>query len=489
MGFPLVEMLTAANWGLSMYPGLTAHAITPLHRFGSPELKAAYLPKMVTGEWSATMDLTEPQAGSDLGLLRTRAVPAGDDSYRLTGTKIFISAGEHDLTENIVHLVLARIQDAPAGVKGISLFVVPKFLPGPDGSPGTRNGVRCSRIEEKMGIHSSATCELVYEDAVGFLVGEPHRGLTAMFTMMNEARLGAGVQGVAIAEIAYQTAAAYARTRRQGRSPAGALEPTAPADPIIVHPDIRRMLLSIRSFAEGARALTYWGALQADLAEHHPDEGVRRQASDLLDVLTPVVKAYLTYQGFEATSLAVQCLGGHGYVREWGLEQYMRDARIGSIYEGTNGVQAMDLVGRKLFAQGGRCVATLFEVIEDCCRSHPEDPAIEPLLSQLAEVLAAARHVTTTLQQRIPSEPMLAGAVEADYLSLVGLLSMGYMWARTCHVARARMDDAAAERSFYESKVALASFYCATAMPLAHASIARIRAGAEPVLAMPLEAY
>lgn len=489
LGVAVVEMLTASNWGFSSYPGLTAHAITPIHHFGSEQLKKAYLPKMVSGEWSATMNLTEPHAGSDLSLLRTRAVPAEDGSYRISGTKIFITAGEHDLTENIVHLVLARLHDAPSGVKGISLFLIPKFLPCPDGTLGERNSVRCTRVEEKMGIHSSATCELVYENAVGFLVGDENRGLAAMFTMMNEARLGAGVQGVAIADVAYQNASAYARTRRQGRIPAGAREPSAPADPILVHPDIRRILLSIRSFAEGARALTLWGALHAEFAEHHPNEATRRQSLDLLDALTPVIKAHLTDEGFEAASMAVQCLGGHGYIREWGLEQFMRDARIAPIYEGTNGVQAMDLIGRKLFVHDGRCLTTFFKVVRQCCESTVEDPKIKSMLKQLRVVLESTEQITFNLQQKLPSDPMLAGAVAADYLKIFGLLAMGYMWARMSMVASYQLSIGSSECSYYETKIALSSFYFSKSLPLVHTSLARIESGAGPVLAMPLDSY
>lgn len=489
LGVAVVEMLTASNWGLSSYPGLTAHAVTPLHHFGSEELKTTFLPKMISGEWSATMNLTEPHAGSDLGLLRTRAVPSADGSYRISGTKIFITAGEHDLAENIVHLVLARLHDAPPGVKGISLFLIPKFLVRSDGTLGDRNAVRCSRVEEKMGIHSSATCELVYDNAIGFLVGEPNRGLAAMFTMMNEARLGAGVQGVAIADVAYQNAVAYARSRRQGRLPAGALEPTASADPIIAHPDIRRMLLSIRSFSEGARALTFWGALQAELAEHHPQEDTRREAADLLDALTPVIKAHLTDEGFEAASMAVQCLGGHGYIREWGLEQFVRDARIAPIYEGTNGVQAMDLIGRKLFAHGGRCIEAFLTIVRQCCNANVDDLKLQAMLAQLRTLLTAAETSTRTLQQRIPSEPMLAGAVAADYLKVIGILAMGYMWARMCKVAIERLTADTSQRSYYMAKLALGEFYFSKSLPVAHTSLARIETGAGPVLAMPLESY
>ena len=484
---PVTEMLTSANWGFSSYPGLTTHAMTPIEKFGAGPLQSLYLPKMAAGCWSATMNLTEPHCGTDLGLLRTRAVPAGDGGYRLTGTKIFITAGEHDLTENIVHLVLARIEGAPAGPRGISLFLVPKFLPDAAGNPGARNGVRCARIEHKMGIHSSSTCELVYQDAVGWLVGEPNRGLAAMFVMMNEARIGAGLQGVAIAEVAYQNAVAYARTRLQGRAPGAPANPTGPADPIIVHPDVRRMLLTIRAFAEGARALCYWCGLQADFAEQHPDQAARRRAEDLLDALTPVVKACLTDQGVESASLAIQCLGGHGYVREWGLEQFLRDARIAPIYEGTNGVQAMDLVGRKLFLHGGRCMDTLFDVVSEFCADAGPDASVAELLPQLERLLAETREATRHLQSRVPGEPALAGAVAYDYMSLVGLLAMGYTWARMYRVARARLAAGAAEEAFYAAKLSTARFFFARFLPMAGVHLARIHSGAGPVMELPGE--
>ncbi|HMT14824.1 MAG TPA: acyl-CoA dehydrogenase family protein, partial [Aestuariivirga sp.] len=354
------EMICSANLSFGMYPGLSHGAYVALHGYGADDLKSAYLPKMVDGTWSGTMCLTEPHCGTDLGLLRTRAVPKGDGSYKISGTKIFISAGEHDLTENIIHLVLAKLPDAPKGVKGISLFLVPKFLPKDDGTPGQRNGVACASIEHKMGIKASATCVLNFDEATGWLIGEPHKGMRAMFAMMNTERLSVGVQGLGLAEASYQGAVAYARERLQGRALSGTKYPDKPADPLIVHPDIRRMLLTQRAWIEGSRALSVWAATALDKSKHHPDPKERERAEDFIAVITPVVKALMTDMGFEVTNLGVQVLGGHGYIREHGMEQYVRDARIAQIYEGTNGIQALDLVGRKMPAHAGRYLRQVF---------------------------------------------------------------------------------------------------------------------------------
>ncbi|MGI4748327.1 MAG: acyl-CoA dehydrogenase family protein, partial [Janthinobacterium lividum] len=359
------EMICGANLSFSLYPGLTHGAVMALSAYGSSELKDLYLPKMIDGTWSGAMCLTESQCGTDLGLLRTRAVPQEDGSYLLTGSKIFISAGEHDLTENIIHLVLARLPDAPAGIKGISLFLAPKFLPGPDGSAGPRNGILCTGLEHKMGLKASATCQISFDDAQAWLVGAPHKGMQSMFVMMNEERLGVGIQGLGVASAAYQSAVAYAKDRLQGRSLSGTRRPDLAADPIIVHPDVRRMLMTMRTSAEGCRAVGIWVAQAVDLSKHANTEGERKEAADFVALMTPVVKALFTDLGFEAASLGVQVYGGHGYIREHGVEQYVRDARIAMLYEGTNGIQALDLVGRKMPAHMGRYLRRLFHPISN----------------------------------------------------------------------------------------------------------------------------
>ncbi|MCC7219574.1 MAG: acyl-CoA dehydrogenase family protein, partial [Candidatus Contendobacter sp.] len=356
LGLAVSEMMASANMAFTMYPGLTSGAMEAIEIGGTAVQKALYLPKMVSGQWTGTMNLTEPHCGTDLGLLRTKAEPQTDGSYRITGTKIFISAGEHDLAENIIHLVLAKIPGGPDGVKGISLFIVPKFLVNPDASLGDRNAVSCGALEEKMGIHGNSTCVMNYDGAVGYLIGEEHKGLRTMFIMMNAARLGVAVQGLSQAEVAYQNAVDYCKDRVQGRSLRGAKFPDQPADPIIVHPDIRRMLMTVRVFQEGARSLAYWAGLQVDIIRKHPDPETRRKAEDLLSLLTPVMKAYFTDMGFTSANLCLQCFGGHGYIAEWGMEQFVRDARITQIYEGTNGIQALDLIGRKLPANKGRAI-------------------------------------------------------------------------------------------------------------------------------------
>ncbi len=484
VGLAINEMMIAANWGFSMYPGLTKGAIEAITAHASDELKARYLPKMVSGEWTGTMNLTEPHCGTDLGLLRTKAEPQGDGTYRISGTKIFISAGEHDLAENIIHMVLARLPDAPAGTRGISLFLVPKFLVNDDGSIGARNGVRCGRIEEKMGIHSNATCELIYENAVGWLVGEENKGMRAMFTMMNEARLGVGLQGLAIGEVAYQNAVAYARDRLQGRALTGPAEPDKAADPIIVHPDVRRMLMTARAFAEGGRALAYWAGLQADIVRGHPDDKTREQALDLLGLLTPVVKSYLTDQGMEAASLSMQCFGGHGYIREWGMEQFLRDARIATIYEGTNGVQAMDLVGRKLPADGGRAIRAFFALVQKYVDEHKNDESSRQFVEPLGKALQQLQQATMWLMQHGMKNPNHAGAAAHDYLNLMALVCLALMWAKMARIAADRLSAGDADKDFYKNKLVTARFFVERILPAATAHLARIEAGADTVMGL-----
>ena len=432
------EYECSANIAFSMYPGLTRGAVAALTAHGSEDLKARYLPKMTTGEWTGTMNLTEPHCGTDLGLIKTKAVPQADGSYAITGQKIFISAGEHDLADNIVHLVLARIEGAPAGTKGISLFLVPKFLADADGELGARNGVVCGSIEHKMGIHGNSTAVLNYDGAKGWLVGEAHRGLPAMFVMMNGARLGVAVQGLGISEVAYQNAAAYAKERRQGRSLKGPAEPDKPADLLLVHPDVRRMLLEIRAFNEAARALLVWVALAQDEARHAPDAKAKQTADDRLGLITPVLKGVFTDYGFANAVKAQQVLGGHGYIAEWGMEQFVRDARIAMIYEGANGVQALDLVGRKLAKDGGRAVMAFFGEINGFLAANKDDAALAPYLGGLKSSLGHLQQATMWLSANGLKNPDNAGAGSYDYMHLMGLTALGYMWARIVKAVLAR---------------------------------------------------
>ncbi|MCO6048313.1 acyl-CoA dehydrogenase [Mesorhizobium sp. RP14(2022)] len=483
------EYMIAANMSLMMYPGLTQGAIAALIAHGTDEQKAQWLPPLVEGRWTGTMNLTEPHAGTDLGLLRTKAVPAGDGSYRITGQKIFISAGEHDLAENIVHLVLARIEGGPAGSKGISLFVVPKFLP--DGEElRERNAVSCGAIEEKMGIHGNATCVMNYDGATGWLLGTEHGGLRAMFTMMNEARLGVGLQGLAIGEVATQNAVAYAKDRIQGRSLSGAKSPDKAADPIIVHADVRRNLMTARAFNEGGRALALWTALQSDLAHRSPDDKQRQEADDLLGLLTPVVKGVLTDKGFDHAVTAQGVLGGHGYIEEWGMSQFVRDARIAMIYEGTNGVQAMDLVGRKLPANGGRAVQLFFKQVGEFCEENRGDEKLTPVTKALKRGLNDLQAATMWLVQNAMQKPDNAGAAATDYLHLMGLVSIGYMWAQMIKAAQARIAAGAnGSASFLENKLVTGRFFMERVMSETALRLARIQSGADTLMALPDEAF
>jgi alkylation response protein AidB-like acyl-CoA dehydrogenase len=485
VGTAVTEYILSANHSFEMYQGLTSGAIASLLIKGSDELKQRYVPTMITGKWTGTMNLTEPHCGTDLGLLKTRADPNPDGSYSITGTKIFISSGEHDLAENIIHLVLAKIAGAPDNVKGISLFVVPKVLVNDDGSLGERNKLGCGALEKKMGIHGNATCVMNYDGAKGWLVGEPEKGLAAMFIMMNAARLGVGLQGLAQGEVAYQNAAAYAKDRRQGR----ALRPDereaeVKADPIIVHPDVRRMLMEARAYIEAGRALVLWGALQVDLLRRSPDEAERQQADDLLGLLTPVIKGYLTDKGFDAAVSAQQVFGGHGYIREHGMEQFVRDARITQIYEGTNGIQAMDLVGRKLPKDNGRAVRAFFEIVgRDIADAKAAgDPAgvaglLEPALSDL-------QAATMWLAQNGMANPDNAGAGAYAYMDLMGLVSLGWMWLKIAAASAGKESDA-----FYESKLTLARFFATRELPMTSALRKKIEAGADMLMKVPADAF
>ena len=481
----LDELLCSSNLSFSMYPLLAHGTVGALERWGDDELKRRYLPKLVDGSWTGTMCLTEPHAGTDLSLIRTRAVPAGDGAYLVTGTKIFISAGEHDLTDNIIHLVLARLPDAPPGTKGISLFLVPKRLPTDEGNAGSPNGVTCGSIEHKMGIKANATCVMNFENARGWLVGEPHKGMRAMFTMMNGARLGVGMQGLGLAEVSYQNAVAYARERLQGRSAKGPVMPNADADPIIVHPDVRRMLMTMRAHIEGMRALAYWVGTLIDIEERHPDPARREEATDLVALMTPVIKAFCTDTGFEITNLALQCFGGHGYIREYGMEQFVRDARIAQIYEGTNGVQAMDLLGRKVPDGNGRMVRRFIAIVERDLAAAAERPAVRVIAERVREAVGLLARVTRTATERAAKNADEIGAAAADYLRLFGLVAEGWMWVRMAAIGDARP----ASSGNATSKLPTAEFFVMKLLPETHALAARIDAGAGTVMALDATAF
>jgi acyl-CoA dehydrogenase len=484
------EFTTSANMSFGMYPGLTQGAIAALTLHGSEEQKALYLPKLISGEWSGTMNLTEPQCGTDLGLIKTKAVAAGDGGYKITGQKIFISAGEHDLTKNIVHLVLARIEGAPEGTKGISLFVVPKFLPDAAGNPGARNAVSCGSIEEKMGIHGNATCVMNYDGATGWLVGEAEKGLRAMFTMMNEARLGVAVQGLALSEVAYQNAAIYARDRRQGRSLTGAKDTAASADPIIVHPDVRRTLLSIRAFNEAARALVLWTALRGDVAHRTDVDSDRRAADDQMGLMTPVLKGVLTDVGFANTVQSQQLFGGHGYIAEHGMEQFVRDARIAMLYEGANGIQALDLVGRKLPKDGGRAVVAFFNEVGAFLKENETNAELAPFLKPLKQGLDHLQQATMWFMQNAMARPDNAGAGSTDYMHLFGIVALGFMWGQMAKASVERLKNGADGRAeFYETRLTLGKFFMERTMPETAAHLARISTGADTVMKLPAEAF
>lgn len=481
------EMMCAANLSFAITPGLSHGAAVALARFGSSELKARYLPRLVDGTMTGTMCLTEPQCGTDLGLVRTRAEPLGDGRYALTGSKIFISAGDHDLTDGIVHLVLARLPDAPKGIAGISLFLVPTRLPGEDWRTGEANRVVTTGLERKMGIHASPTCALAFEGAVGWLVGEPHRGMRAMFAMMNAARLAVGAQGLGLAEVAYQNAVVYARERLQGRALAGPAAPDRPADPILVHPDVRRMLLTARALTEGSRALLVWTAGALDVARRHPDAARRQEADDFVQLMTPVVKAFVTDVGFEVTNLGVQVLGGHGYIRDNGLEQFVRDARIAQIYEGTNGVQALDLVGRKMATAHGRALRRFFHPVAAHIERSLGDPALADLAGPLAKAFGRLQQATATVARRGLGRPEAAAAAASDLLRLLGLVALGHLWLRMAETSRPRLGDDPG--GFHAAKLATAAVYMERVLPESGTLLARIMAGDRSLAAFPDDAF
>ena len=487
--FVMEEMLCSANLSFSMYPGLAHGAYSALMSHGSEELKDKFLPKLVDGTWGGTMCLTEAHAGTDLGIILTKAVPAGDGAYKITGQKIFISAGDHDLTENIVHLVLAKLPDAPSGSKGISMFLVPKFLPTDEGTPGTRNGVTCGSIEHKMGIKGSATCVLNFDNATGWMVGEQHKGMRAMFVMMNGARLAVGLQGLGLAEVAYQNALAYAKERLQGRSLTGPKNPSGPADPILVHPDVRKGLLRIKAFNEGMRSLASWVGIRIDLETHHPDAAAREAAEDIVALMTPVLKAFLTDKGFDNTNIALQTLGGHGYIKEYGIEQYVRDARIAQIYEGTNAIQALDLVGRKLPMKGGALVRRFFELVKHDIETANQTEAFEEFAKPLATSLYQLQKATMLLAERGFANPDEVGAAATEYLHLMGYVAVGWQWLRMVTVATQQLAEGKGDKRFLEAKIKTARFYVSRLLPEAATLLTAIQAGCAPIMALTADEF
>jgi len=476
------EMCSSANMAFAMYPGLTHGAYAALRVGGSQALKDVYLAKMAAFQWAGTMNLTEPQCGTDLGLIRTKAVPQADGTYKISGQKIWISGGEQDLTENIVHLVLARIEGGPAGVKGISLFVVPKFIPDGQGNPGVRNAVLCLGLEEKMGIHGNATCVMGYEEATGWLVGEEHQGLKVMFVMMNEARLGVGLQGIAVAEAAYQAARAFAGERLQMRAISGPKHPALPADPIIVHPDVRRLLLDQRAIIEGGRAFLLWTALHGDLAHVHPDAAAREKGEDYMALLTPVLKGFLTDRGFKACSDAVQVHGGSGFTEHFPVSQYLRDSRITLIYEGTNGIQALDLVGRKLAAKGGRAIMGFLAELDAFAAENQADAALKPFVDALAGAKAQLQEGTLWLMQNGVANPDAAGAASHDYMHLFGLTGLAYVWALMAKAAHSNL-AAGRDADFARGKLAVGRYFVERVLPDTAAHLAKMKAGAAAMMA------
>jgi alkylation response protein AidB-like acyl-CoA dehydrogenase len=484
MGTAVGEMFAAANMAFNMYQGLTHGAYSAIHAHGTDAQKNTYLPKMVSCDWTGTMNLTEPHCGTDLGLMRTKADPQADGSYLITGQKIFISAGEHDLAENIIHLVLAKAPGGGEGTKGVSLFIVPKFLVNADGTLGNRNGVTVGKIEEKMGIHGNATCVMNYDCATGYLLGDLHKGMRAMFTMMNEARIGVGVQGYAQAEVAYQNALAYAKDRLQGRAVTGVENPNGPADPLIVHPDIRRNLMDQKSFVEGARAFTFWGATLIDRAVHGD-----AAAEGMISLLTPVIKGFQTDKGFEMAVAAQQVFGGHGYIEDYGMSQFARDARIAMIYEGANGVQALDLVGRKLAADGGKHVMAFFALVKDFIQEAQTDTRMAGILDPLKTASKQLQAAGMFFMQNGMKSPNAALAGSNDFMHMMGHVCLGLMWARMAKAAYARLDAGDSDTDFLQSKIATARYYAARQLPACSMHLSRIESGADPVMALSAEAF
>lgn len=485
LGFAVEEFLSSANMSFAMYPGLTKGTVSALLATGTPELQRLYLPKLVSNEWLGTMNLTEPQSGTDLALLRTRAEPRGDGSFAITGTKIFISSGDHDLTDNIVHLVLAKTPDAPNGTKGISMFLVPKVLVNEDGSLEKRNAVSCGALEEKMGIHANATCLMNYDGATGWLVGTENKGLAAMFVMMNMARIWVGIQALGQAEAAYQNAVGYALERRQGRALGGAVEPDQPADLLIVHPDVRRMLMDARSFTQGMRALVLWSGLLIDLSRQAPSAEERQKAQDLVELLTPIIKGFGTDKGYEVATAMQQVWGGHGFIAENGMEQFVRDVRVTMIYEGANGVQAMDLVGRKLAKDGGRAIQSLFALVDTECAQADGHDQLADIGARLKQANGDLKAATMWFMQNALAKPAHAGAGAHHYMHLAGMVTLGLMWLR---MAKAAADNPEGG-SFYESKLVTARYYAERVLPDTGALRRKIESGADLMMALPPESF
>ncbi|WP_460140787.1 acyl-CoA dehydrogenase C-terminal domain-containing protein [Pseudomonas sp. S2_E01] len=489
LGLVISEMVGSSNTSWGMYPGLTHGAMSAIHAHGTQAQKNTYLSKLTAGQWTGTMCLTEAHCGTDLGIIKTRAVPTADGSYAISGSKIFISAGEHDMSENIVHLVLAKLPDAPPGTKGISLFIVPKFLPDAHGEAGERNGVSCGSIEHKMGIKASATCVLNFDDARGFLIGEPNKGLNCMFTMMNHARLGTGMQGLCLGEASFQGAIKYANDRLQMRALTGAKAPEKAADPIIVHPDVRRMLLTMKAFNEGNRALTYFTAQLLDVAHLSADETARQNAEDLLAFLTPICKAFMTDTGLEVTNLGMQVFGGHGFIREWGMEQLVRDCRIAPIYEGTNGIQALDLLGRKVLGSQGKLLRGFTRIVHKFCTANAGHPQLGSYVAQLNELNQQWGEVTTRVGMAAMKNPDEVGAASVDYLMYSGYIVLGYLWLRMALVAQARQESGEGEAEFHRGKLATNEFYFKRLLPRTASHRAAIEAGSDCLMSLSAESF
>ncbi len=489
IGFPVEEYRNAANQAFAMYPGLTQGATAAILVKGSDEQKATYVPRMIAGDWGGTMNLTEPHCGTDLGLIRTRAVPNVDGSYAVTGTKIFISSGEHDLTENIIHLVLAKTPDAPDSVKGISLFIVPKFIVNDDGSLGDRNTLSCGSIEHKMGIHANSTCVMNYDGAKGWMVGEENKGLAAMFVMMNAARLGVGIQGLGQADVAYQNAVQYAQDRRQGRALTGPKDPQEKADPLFVHPDVRRMLMDGKATVEGLRALCTWGALQVDLAHLAETEEERQRADDLVSLLTPVIKGFGTDKGYEVATNAQQVFGGHGYIEEQGMSQYVRDARITMIYEGANGVQAMDLVGRKLAQNGGRAIQAFFAIVDEECARAKDNEALADFAGRLEKANGELKAATMWFMQNGMANPNNVGAGAHHYMHILGIVALGSMWLMMAEAAGKALAEGRGNKAFLDAKLVTARYFGERFLPDAGSLRRKIEAGSEAMMALTPEQF
>ena len=489
LGVVIGEMNGTANWSWGMYPGLSHGAIKTVEAHGTPEQRTTYLTKMISGQWTGTMCLTESHAGSDLGLIRTKAEPLPDGSYRITGNKIFISAGDHDMAENIVHIVLARLPDAPKGTKGISLFIVPKFLPTDDGDVGVRNGVTCGAIEHKMGIRASATCALNFDGATGFLIGPPNKGLQCMFTFMNEARVGTAVQGVCSAESAFQGALAYAKDRLAMRALSGPKAPDREADPIIVHPAVRSMLLTQKAFAEGGRALVYWLASQTDIVAGSEDESARRQADDMMSLLTPIAKAFLTEMGCESAKHGVQIYGGHGFIKEWGMEQIVRDARISCLYEGTTEIQSLDLLGRKVLQTQGRLLMNFTKIIHKFCQANESQARMKEFTGPLSEQNKKWGDITVRIGMRAMQNPDEVGAVSVDYIYFAGYVTLAYIWAWTAKVALDQLERNPTEAAFYTAKIQTAQFYFKKILPRVQSHLAGVDSGLEVIQQMDETAF